>query len=145
MTAQEISLLKSSLQKIAPIAEQAAALFYARLFELDPALREFFHGDMREQGRQLMQMVGFAVNGLDRLDKLAPAVRQLGRRQAGAHVKASHYETIGTAWLWTLEKGLGAEFTEETRAVWGKTYWLLAETMRAGTRDATAMHNRAVA
>jgi hemoglobin-like flavoprotein len=145
MTTEEISRLKSSFQKITPIADQAAALFYARLFELDPALRELFHGDMGEQGRKLMQMVGFAVNGIDRLETLAPAVRQLGRRHASYHVKASFYETVGTALLWTLEKGLGPDSTQETRAVWAKTYWLLAETMKAGTRDATAMHNRAVA
>lgn len=145
MTPQEISLLKSSFQKVAPIADQAAALFYARLFELDPSLRELFHRDMGEQGRKLMQMIGLAVNGLDHPETLAPAVRQLGRRHAGYHVKESHYETVGAALLWTLEKGLGAAFTTDTRAAWGKTYWLLAETMKAGARDATAMHNRAVA
>ena len=145
MNAREISLLQSSFRKLAPISDQVAALFYARLFELDPALREFFDSDMLGQGRKLMQMIGHTVSGLDRLDTLAPAIRQLGRRQAGWHVKPSHYETFGTALLWTLEKGLGADFTPETRAAWGRTYWQLAETMKAGARDATAMHKRAVA
>ena len=145
MTAQEIFLVRSSFQQVAPIADQAAALFYARLFELDPALREMFQSDMAAQGRKLVQMLGFAVNGLDRPETLAPTVRQLGRRHAGYHVRESHYDTIGTALLWTLEKGLGAAFTAETRDAWGKTYWLLAETMKAGARDAAAMQKRAVA
>ena len=145
MTSQEISLIKSSFQKVAPIADQAAALFYARLFELDPSLRELFHGDMAGQGRKLMQMIGLAVNGLDRLDTLAPAVRQLGMRHAVYHVKENHYETVGAALLWTLEKALGPDFTLETRIAWGKTYWLLAETMRAGARDGVTRLNRAVA
>lgn len=135
MSPQEITLVKNSFRKVVPIADQAAALFYARLFELDPALRALFHGDMSEQGRKLMQMIGFAVGGLDRLETIMPAVRSLGLRHAGYHIKDSHYDTVGTALLWTLEKGLGPEFTPETRAAWAKVYWLLAETMKAGARD----------
>ena len=140
MNAHEISLVKTSFAKVAPIAEQAAALFYARLFELDPALRALFHGgDMTEQGRKLMQMISLAVNGLDRLEALAPAVRSLGMRHASYHVRDEHYDTVGEALLWTLGKGLGADFTAEMQAAWARTYWLLAETMKAGARDALAM------
>jgi hemoglobin-like flavoprotein len=145
MNPREISLVKTSFQKVVPIRQQAAGLFYARLFELDPTLRELFHGDMTEQGAKLMQMLGLAVNGLDRLEVLAPIVRQVGMRHAGYHVKDQHYDTVGEALLWTLGKGLGAEFTDEMQAAWARTYWLLAETMKAGARDATAMQTRIVA
>ena len=144
MTPHEISLLRSSLQKIGPKAEQSVGLFCARLFELDPSLREIFHRDMAEQARKLFHKLGLAVNGLERLDTLAPAARQLGLRHARAHVKARHYETVGEALLWTLAKGLGTDFTLETRIAWGKTYWLLAETLKAGARDGAANLNRAV-
>jgi hemoglobin-like flavoprotein len=145
MTTEEIALLKSSFEKIRPVAEQAAALFYARLFELDPVLRELFDGDLATQSRRLWQMLGFAVHGLEHLDTLAPAVRQFGLRHASYHVKQSHYDSIGEALLWTLSKGLGADFTFETRAAWGKIYWLLAEIMKAGARDGVASLNRAAA
>jgi hemoglobin-like flavoprotein len=142
MTSREITLVKTSFQKVTPIAEQAAALFYARLFELDPALRALFHGDMADQGRKLMQMLAVAVNGLDRLEVLAPMVRELGMRHANYHVRDEHYDTVGEALLWTLGKGLGAEFTPEMQAAWARTYWLVAETMKAGARDALAMQRR---
>ena len=145
MTSEEISLLKSSFQKIGPIAEQAAALFYARLFELDPSLRELFEGDLVTQSRRLWQTLGFAIHGLEHLDTLAPAARQFGLRHASYHVKQSHYDSIGEALLWTLSKGLGVDFTSEMRAAWGKIYWLLAETMKAGARDGVASLNRAAA
>lgn len=130
MNAREILLVRSSFQKLAPIAEQAAALFYARLFELDPALRPLFRGDMREQGRKLMQMIALAVGALDRLDTILPAVRQLGARHTDYGVRDEHYATVGAALLWTLEKGLGAEFTPELRDAWTKTYTTLADTMK---------------
>ena len=142
MTSHEISLVKNSFQKVAPIADQAAAIFYARLFELDPSLRALFHGDMGEQGRKLMQMLALAVNGLDRLETLAPAVRSLGMRHANYHVRDEHYDTVGEALLWTLGKGLGADFTAEMQAAWARVYWLLAETMKAGARDGAARSER---
>ena len=145
MNPLEISLVKTSFQKVAPIADQAAALFYARLFELDPSLRELFHGNLADQGKKLMAMIGLAVSGLDRPEALVPAVRQLGMRHASYHVKERHYDTVGTALLWTLEKGLGADFTADTRAAWTRVYWVLAETMKAGARDALAMQSRNVA
>jgi len=145
MNPQEISLVQASFRKVAPIAPQAAGLFYARLFELDPSLRALFHGDMNDQGKKLMQMIGLAVNGLSRLDTLAPTVRQLGMRHAAYHVKDEHYDTVGEALLWTVGKGLGAEFTAEMQAAWARAYWVLAETMKAGARDATAMQGRIVA
>jgi len=145
MNSQEISLIKQTFAKIAPISDQAAAIFYARLFELDPSLRSLFHGDMTEQGRKLMKMLGYAISRLHLLDALVPEVRQLGLRHAGYRIRDSYYDSVGAALLWTLSKGLGTDFTLEARIAWGKTYWLLAETMKAGARDGAAQANRAVA
>jgi hemoglobin-like flavoprotein len=102
MDAQQKYLVQSSFQKVAPIAETAASLFYGRLFELDPSLRHMFHGDMKEQGRKLMNMLTLAVRGLDRPEQLIPAVQMLGRRHTGYGVKPEHYDTVGAALLWTL-------------------------------------------
>jgi len=92
-----------------------------------------------------MTMLGVAVNSLERLEQLVPAVRQLGLQNSSQRVREEHYETVGDALLWTLAKGLGREFTLDTRIAWGKTYWLLAETMKAGARDGAAKAARAVA
>jgi hemoglobin-like flavoprotein len=138
MTPIAISLVKESFRKIVPIADQAAAIFYARLFELDPDLRPMFRGDMAEQGRKLMMMLATAVGALDRLDQLVPVVRALGARHAGYGVAEEHYATVGAALLWTLEKGLGAEFTPAVREAWTNTYSLLANTMISAQREAHA-------
>ena len=57
LTATQKSLVQESFATIAPIADDAAALFYRRLFEIDPSLRHMFRGDMAEQRRKLMQML----------------------------------------------------------------------------------------
>ena len=132
MTSAEKNLVQATFATLVPIADQAAALFYGRLFEMDPSLRPLFKGDLGEQGRKLMQMIGVAVRGLDTLDQLVPAVNDLGRRHAGYGVTDAHYDTVGGALLWTLEKGLGSAFTPDVKAAWTTVYTVLATTMKAG-------------
>ncbi len=131
MTPDEITLVQQSFEKVKPISEQAAHLFYGRLFELDPALRPLFKGDMKEQGRKLMQMLALAVNGLTKIDTIAPAVAQLGQRHEGYGVSKEMYATVASALLWTLEQGLGKDFTPPVKDAWVAAYTLLAGVMTA--------------
>src|SRR6185436_19605412 len=103
LTQTQIALVQTTFAAIAPIADDAAELFYRRLFEIEPRLRPMFKGDMTEQRKKLMQMLTAAVKGLDRLDRLVPVVEDLGRKHAGYGVADEHYDTVGSALLWTLE------------------------------------------
>src|ERR1700719_3541038 len=114
MTPEQQTLVRGSFAKVAPIAAQAAAMFYDRLFRLDPTLRPLFKGDMTEQGQKLMAMIATAVLNLHRLDEIAPAVRDLGRRHTEYGAVAAHYDTVAAALVWTLEQNLGADFTTAT-------------------------------
>lgn len=130
MNEQQVALVQESFAKVAPIADQAAAMFYKKLFELDPNLKPLFKGELDEQGKKLMKMIGIAVNGLGRLDEIVPAVQGLGERHVGYGVKDEDYDTVGSALLWTLEQGLGPDFTPECKEAWTTTYTLLATTMK---------------
>jgi len=130
VTPQQIDLVQASWKQVLPVAETAAQMFYGRLFFLDPSLRALFLGDMREQGRKVMAMLSYTVNGLTRLEVLLPAIRALGRRHTTYGVRSEHYFTVGAALLWTLEQGLGAAFTPAVREAWVAAYGVLASTMR---------------
>ncbi|MCO6412722.1 MAG: hypothetical protein J5I92_08260 [Thiogranum sp.] len=138
MTPEQAALVKTSWAKVVPIADKAAELFYGKLFELDPSLRSMFKGDMAEQGQKLMRMINTAVNGLDRLDAIVPAVQQLGVRHVGYGVTDAHYDTVGTALIWTLGQGLGDAFTEEVQTAWATVYGVLAGTMKSAAAEAAA-------
>ena len=135
MTPDQIGLVQDSFKQVEPIAETAAALFYDRLFALDPALRPLFRGDMTEQGRKLMQALTIVVKGLTRLDKILPAVQDLGRRHVHYGVQDRHYDTVGAALLWTLEQGLGEAFTPPVKDAWATAYGLLAGAMKAAAAE----------
>jgi len=131
MTNEQIKLVQDSFRQVAPIAETAAQLFYARLFELDPDLELLFKGNLTEQGRKLMQMIGLAVNSLDRMEQLLPAVRSLGARHVSYGVRDKDYDTVGQALLWTLRKGLGEAFTPDVEEAWTNVYATLASAMQS--------------
>jgi hemoglobin-like flavoprotein len=120
------------VQKISSVA---ATLFYGKLFELDPSLKPLFRGDMIEQGQKLMTMLGVAVTNLTKPEIVLPALKSLGARHAGYGVSEAHYATVGTALLWTLERGLGEAFASEVREAWTAVYTLVAETMKTASRE----------
>jgi hemoglobin-like flavoprotein len=129
MTPREVELIKDSFAKVAPISGQAAALFYGRLFELAPDVRRLFKGDMTEQGRKLMATLVVVVNGLANLETILPAASALAKRHVAYGVEPRHYEPVGEALLWTLERGLGAAWTQELAAAWAAAYATLSQYM----------------
>ncbi|WP_440940595.1 globin family protein [Immundisolibacter sp.] len=136
MDQESIRLVQQTWKQVDPIRDQAAALFYGRLFELDPSLRPLFKGDMAEQGRKLMNMLATAAMGLDRLDSIVGEVQALGRRHVAYGVQDAHYDTVAAALLWTLEQGLGDAFTPQVKAAWTDAYTLLADTMKQAAAEA---------
>ena len=136
MTPEQITLVQTSFARVLPIADTAATLFYHRLFELAPDVRALFPEDMREQRRNLMQMLNVTVNGLSNLDRLVPMVEALGRRHVNYGVQQPHYQVVGAALLWTLAQGLGEHFTPDVADAWTIAYTLLAGTMQAGAHQA---------
>jgi hemoglobin-like flavoprotein len=129
MTPDQIKAIQESFAKVAPISEQAAAIFYGRLFEIAPSVKPLFKGDMTEQGRKLMATLAVVVNGLTNLETILPAASALAKRHVGYGVKPIHYPIVSEALLWTLERGLGADWTPELATAWGDAYGVLSDYM----------------
>jgi hemoglobin-like flavoprotein len=136
MTPSEIELVQTSFKSVAPIADQAADLFYGRLFEIAPEVRPLFPEDLSGQKKKLMGMLATAVTNLHQVEKIIPAVQNLGRRHVGYGVTEAHYRPVGEALIWTLDKGLGEAFTAEVRGAWLSAYTTLAGVMTAAATSA---------
>jgi hemoglobin-like flavoprotein len=129
VTPEQIKAIQDSFAKVAPISDQAAALFYGRLFEIAPEVKPLFRGDMQEQGRKLMATLAVVVNNLGNLNSILPVASALAKRHVDYGVKASHYEPVGAALLWTLEQGLGDQWTPDLKDAWAAAYGLLSQFM----------------
>ncbi|WP_226893756.1 globin family protein [Nisaea sediminum] len=129
LTSEQITLIQESFAKVAPIKEQAAELFYGRLFEIAPEVRPLFQSDLKEQGAKLMATLGMVVAGLRNLEAVVPVAAKLAERHVGYGVKAEYYAPVGSALLWTLEQGLGEGFTPDVEEAWASAYGLLSGAM----------------
>jgi nitric oxide dioxygenase len=126
MTPQQVALVQASFAKVVPISETAAVLFYDRLFEIAPSVKAMFPADMTEQRKKLMATLAVVVNGLSKLESILPAASALARRHVSYGAKPAHYPVVGTALLWTLEKGLGDAWTPEVAEAWAAAYSTLS-------------------
>ena len=126
MKPAQVELVQKTFADVAPIAEQAAALFYGRLFEIAPEAKPLFKNDITEQGRKLMATLAVVVRGLSDLPSILPAASNLAKKHVSYGVKASHYEPVGAALLWTLEKGLRDKWTPDGAAAWTEAYVTLS-------------------
>ena len=138
MTPEQVALVQESFKQVQPIAGHAADLFYGRLFEIAPQVRPLFPQDLTEQKHKLMSMLTTAVVNLHRVGEIVPAVQDLGRRHAGYKVTAEHYQPVGEALIWTLERGLGDAFTSPVKAAWVEAYTALAKVMQDAAAEAVA-------
>jgi hemoglobin-like flavoprotein len=131
MTPDHVRLVQESFAKVVPISETAAALFYDRLFEIAPKVKAMFPTDMTEQRRKLMATLAVVVGGLGNLESVLPAASALAKRHVSYGAKAEHYPVVGSALLWTLEKGLGDGWTPEVAEAWTTAYGTLSGFMIA--------------
>ncbi len=137
MNQDQKDVIRRTWALVTPIADIAATLFYDRLFEIDPPTRLLFRAEgLDEQRSKLMQTLDALVRGLDQLDDLAPVLEELGRRHVRYGVQDAHYDSVGAALLWTLERGLGANWSDEAREAWSEVYGLASEIMKQAAQDA---------
>lgn len=146
MTQDQIRQVQESFRAVLPIKQQAARLFYGRLFEIDPGLRPLFaHADLAAQGNKLMAALAFVVGSLREPGPMLATVRALAVRHAGYGVQEAHYASVGKALMWTLEAGLGDAWTAELWAAWAEAYQVLSGVMIQAMRDAEAAAIRSAA
>lgn len=129
MSPEQIALVRASFLQLGPRFDDFGRLFYTRLFEVNPALRDLFPADMAHQTQALTAMLELIVKTLDMQDKLVPLIHYLGERHLAHHVKSEYYVPFGEALIWTLGATLRDEFTAEERRAWQEAYRFMAENM----------------
>lgn len=138
MEQEKILIVQDTWQQVLPIAEVAADLFYDRLFELDPGIKSLFaNTDLGAQKAKLLAILATTIAGLSTSTSLLHDLEELGRRHANYGVLPNQYARAGEALLWTLEKGLGDRWSDETKAAWTTAYALIAGQMLKGANTAS--------
>jgi len=104
-------------------------LFYSKLFTDTPSLRRMFPKKMDDQYNKLVNMLNIVIARLERLDELTDDIAEMAQRHVGYGVRPAHYKLVGSALLWTLQHGLGKDWTPEVKDAWTKCYTTLSNAM----------------
>jgi len=128
-------LAQQAFATIQPFADELGILFYSRLFELDPALRELFKHDLANQAHSLMTMLQLAVEALDAPAQYTRALRNLGARHDDYGVQPEQYATVNAALLWTLAHALGPACTAEVTAALSEVLSIITDQMQGNSTD----------
>ncbi|MBC7935888.1 MAG: hemoglobin [Rhizobacter sp.] len=130
MTSQQIDLIKSSWEIVAVNPDLVGQLFYSRLFEIAPEVKPMFGGtSILVQSKKLVAMLSWVVRMLDTEEDIRNELTKLAQRHVKYGVEEKHYKYVGSALLWTLEKGLGNHWTLEVKRTWATCYAALSSTM----------------
>jgi hemoglobin-like flavoprotein len=133
MISERRQLVINSWAALAPKRDAIGPMFYGRLFEIDPSLRELFaRVTMEDQYHKLVSMLDLIILWIDVPERLVPVLKQLGERHTKYGVREEHYAKVGTALLGTLEEGLGDAFTPDVRSAWNEAFLLISSLMRRG-------------
>jgi len=130
VTTTDIALIKKSwidVRKIKP--EILGDVFYTKLFYDNPELRKMFPQEMEEQNKKLIDMLNVIIERLENLNELKGEIIAVAKRHVDYGVKTEHYNMVGAALLWTLQKALGKDWTEELKTAWINCYNGLSGTM----------------
>lgn len=129
MNPEQIKLIKLSFAPIIGRKSEAGKIFYQRLFETAPDVKAMFKSDINAQAEKLMSTLGAMIGCLQERPAFIAMLENLGRRHVGYKVRDEHYDKVGAALLWTLEKMLGDAFTDDARKAWSNLYETAAGVM----------------
>ena len=138
LSEKQIEDVQDSFALVVPIADVAATIFYDRLFEIRPDFRRMFPADMEIQRGKLMTTLATVVQSLHEIDKIVPAVQDLGRRHVDYGVSDDDYAPVGEALLYTLERGLDKHWTKDVAEAWTMAYTVLSDVMISAAAEARA-------
>lgn len=136
MTPEQIQLVRLTFAQVMEKKMESGRLFYDRLFTIAPDTRPLFKDDINAQASKLMDTLAVAIGSLRDPAALTKVLTGLGQRHTAYGVRDEHYDKVGEALLWTLEKGLGAAFTPDAKMAWTQLYAAVANTMKSAAAPA---------
>jgi hemoglobin-like flavoprotein len=132
LTPAQKRLVRESFESASYYSVALTKLFYGRLFELEPAVRPLFKGNLEEQSLKLLDMLRTVVDALDRFAEVRPLLVELGRKHVTYGARPEHYEVVSKALLWALSQALELQFDGETKEAWEQMLGAISAAMLEG-------------
>ncbi|MEL7119958.1 MAG: adenylate/guanylate cyclase domain-containing protein [Bacteroidota bacterium] len=122
--------VQASLHLLLKNEEHFAQVFYEKLFEKAPFVRQLFQTSMLEQGRLLTHMLGGIVYAISRPEYLILGLKKLGESHYGYGVREEYYPLVKETMLETIPEVLGEHYHPKIGEAWGTALDFIVEHMK---------------
>lgn len=129
LTAQQIQIVKSTIPALEEHGVTITTLFYKRLLEAHPELKNIFNTAHQSTGAQpaaLAHAVWAYASNIENPGALSTAISRIGHKHASLGVTADLYPVVGQGLLAAIKDVLGDAATEPVIDAWGAAYQQLA-------------------
>jgi methyl-accepting chemotaxis protein len=138
MTPEQIKIVQTTFEALAPQGEAIIEQFYSTLFAENPGVREMFPDDMTEQNKHLLGAVALVAKNAHKLDTLIPALKEMGARHVGYGAQEAHYPIVRDTMLVALGNVAGDAWTPDVKGAWEAALNAVAGAMIEGAQEFTA-------
>jgi hemoglobin-like flavoprotein len=129
----DLHALETSFDLVAPRGDELMDAFYSRLFAAAPAVRPLFAGtDMRRQKGMLLGALVLLRKSLRDLDRIVPALHEMGARHVAYGARAEHYPVVGEVLIASMAEVAGDAWRPEYADAWAAAYGIVAGVMAEG-------------
>jgi len=129
LTAEQISLVKSTLPLLSEAGRDVTDYFYNRMFNQHPELKNIFNMSNQRSGRQplaLFNALTAYATHIDNLPVLQQAVERIAQKHASMDIQPEQYDIVGHHLIETLKELAPNEFTPDVEDAWRAAYQQLA-------------------
>lgn len=130
LTTQQKQIVKATIPALEQHGIAITTLFYKRLLQDHPELRNIFntaHQATGEQPAALAHAVWAYASNIDNPGALKEAVSRIGHKHASLGVTAEQYPIVGQGLLAAIKDVLGSAATPEILEAWAAAYQQLAD------------------
>jgi nitric oxide dioxygenase len=130
LSQKTIDIVKSTVPVLEEHGVTITSTFYKNMFGNHPELLHIFNHANQSRGRQqtaLANMVLAAAKNIGQLERVLPAVVQVGHKHRSLGVKPEHYPIVGEHLLGAIKEVLGDAATDEIINAWAEAYGAIAQ------------------
>ncbi|PTE39377.1 globin domain-containing protein [Staphylococcus equorum] len=130
LTQEEIQTIKETVPLLKDKGQTITSIFYKRLFEQHPELKNVFNQTNQKRGLQssaLAMAVLAAAENIEDLSPIVPAIMPVVYKHCALQVKPEHYPIVGENLIWAIEEVTGLEDEDPIIQTWIKAYGEIAD------------------
>jgi len=141
LTQEEIQTIKETVPLLKEKGETITSLFYKRLFEQHPEMKNIFNQTNQKKGLQssaLAMAVLSSAENIKDLSPIVPVVMPVVYKHCALQVIPEQYPIIGENLIWAIEEVTGLSEDDPIIQTWMKAYDEIADTFISLEKDVYA-------